>query len=263
MRAMKPSTRGNMKSCRIGFIVLMLVSGLRYIDAGAPPDVEHRGTADTRNQNVQRAIVLPREDSGTASAHNEKAVLKYLRPVLRSAGKAARVYYAARCYDKDGDPVAFPQMQVGPPSRGKTGSGAVREIFENDKDVTVTEDPSGMIRIMVGKVPSAILQTRIRSLTLKPTQRYNPEEAIIAIESTKDVEDAMRKLGFEKPLVIWGLQVVEPAKGLPHLPVSMKDVTMDQALDLVAKTFRGIVVYGACAGPNGARLYFVEFVWVV
>ena len=57
---------------------------------------------------------------------------------------------------------------------------AVREIFENDKHVMVSEDRFGMIRITIGKPASPLLQTRIHSLTLKPHEQYNAQLAISA-----------------------------------------------------------------------------------
>jgi hypothetical protein len=49
---------------------------------------------------------------------------------------------------------------------------------------------------------------------------------------------------------------------LPHLPASMKDLTMDRALDAVAKTFGGIVIYETCEERSGKRLVSLDFVQV-
>jgi len=201
------------------------------------------------------AVPLPPAQQGgpSASARNEGAVLKYLRPALKSSGKAPRVYYRASCQGKGGNPVPFPRTEVQPPSKGKTGVAAVREVFRDDKDVTVTEGRTGIIRIRIGKAPDAFLQTKISLLTLKPMEQYNPTLAVSAIESTGEVEAAMRRLGV-RPVQAIGTQLIaEPAKGLPHLPSSMKNVTVDQALDSIAKTFKDVVVYGACV-----RLFWVD-----
>ena len=88
-------------------------------------------------------------------------------------------------------------------------------------------------------------------------EQYNPTLAIGAIESTKEVEAAMRKLQV-RPVPAIGVQLLaEPAKGLPHFPPSMKNVTVEQALDSIAKTFKDVVVYGACT-----RLFWVGLVGV-
>jgi hypothetical protein len=42
----------------------------------------------------------------------------------------------------------------------------------------------------------------------------------------------------------------------------MKDLTMDRALDAVAKTFGGIVIYETCEERSGKRLVSLDFVQV-
>lgn len=55
---------------------------------------------------------------------------------------------------------------------------------------------------------------------------------------------------FHRTYRPFSIIVVHPADGLPHLPPVLTDVTMDQALDLVSGTFRGVVLYGFCASAN-------------
>jgi hypothetical protein len=198
------------------------------------------------------------------SQHNQEAALKYLRPVLLSRGGAGRIYYSAACKTEDGESLPFPRVEVRPPSKETTDVVAVREIFENDKHVMVSEDRSGMIRVTIGQLVSALLQARIHSLTLKPHERYNAMLAIFAILNSKDGGAAMHQLGFDQPNIVFGGGIVLPEKGarLPHLPASMKDLTMDQALDAVARTFGGIVIYETCAERSGKRLVSLDFVQV-
>ena len=198
------------------------------------------------------------------SQHNKEAVLRYLRAALMAHGEAGRVYYSTACEAQDGTPLPFPQVEVQSPSNGKTGLTAVRDIFRKDKRVNVSEDATGIIRVTIGEPASALLQTRIHSLTLKQHEQYNPELAIFAILNSTDVEVAIRQLGFDQPDTTFGGSINVPGKGmaLPHLPASMMDVTMDQALDLVAKTFRGIVIYETCADASGKRLVSLDFAHV-
>ncbi|HZW87311.1 MAG TPA: hypothetical protein VFF41_07635 [Gallionella sp.] len=188
---------------------------------------------------------------------NVDAILKYLWPALKSAKKAGRIYYYAACQPNDNDPVQFPRISAQPPSISNTGLAAVQEMFEKDKSVKVTEGQPGIISIRIGNVPDAILRTKISLLALQPRDQYNDFLALRAIENTKEVQAAMRKRGVRtvSPIVI-NMIMVEPAEGAPHLPSSMTNVTVDQALDLVAKTFRGIVLYGACMRPS---LYKIDF----
>ena len=184
--------------------------------------------------------------------------------MLLSREGAGRIYYSTACKTKDGESLPFPRVEVRQLSKETTGVVAVREIFENDKHVMVSEDRSGMIRVTIGQPVSALLQTRIHSLTLKPHERYNAPLAISAIENTTEVEVAERKLGFDHPNIVFGGGIALPEKGvrLPHLPASMKDLTMDRALDAVAKTFGGIVIYETCEERSGKRLVSLDFVQV-
>ena len=42
---------------------------------------------------------------------------------------------------------------------------------------------------------------------------------------------------------------------VPRLPRNLMDMTLDQALDLVAKTFGYLVVYEECVRPDGTRFF--------
>jgi hypothetical protein len=41
----------------------------------------------------------------------------------------------------------------------------------------------------------------------------------------------------------------------------MQNVTIDSALDAVARTFTGIVMYGACMQPDGKSLFRLNFIY--
>ena len=42
---------------------------------------------------------------------------------------------------------------------------------------------------------------------------------------------------------------------------AMQNVTLDEQLDAVARTFKGIVTYGVCVQPNGKSLFRLGFVY--
>jgi len=88
--------------------------------------------------------------------------------------------------------------------------------------------------------------------------------AISAIENTTEVEVAECKLGFDHPNIVFGGGIALPEQGvrLPHLPASMKDLTMDRVLDAVAKSFGGVVIYETCEERSGKRLVSLDFVQV-
>ena len=203
---------------------------------------------------------LPRayaEDAARIGERNRKSMLEHLRTALKSAGAASRLYYAG-CW-----PGGFPRLNLQPPTNDKKGLAAVRPLFKKNKDVTVAQDASGIVRISVGKVPTEILQTRIGSLRLKLEEQYTPELALIAISGAKEVESAMKGLGLEHPVVVASISVQEPMPGLVHLPRTISKVTLDQAYDIVAKTFDGLVIYSVCARPDRPRTFDADFACIV
>jgi hypothetical protein len=228
---------GKESKMRLLLAVLLLIGPISYLNAGDVPI------------------------SSEESERNQAAVMKYLGPALKDHGGVARINYVTACAAK-GKPLPFPIVEVQPASKEALGLAAVRDIFGKDKGVSVSETPSGIIRVTIGQPIASILQTKIRSLSLDREQQYNAVPTIIAILECKEVEGAMRQLGFERPLTVAHMGIALPEKDgppLPHLPARMTNLTVDQALDLIAKAFGGIVIYKECANANGKRLFSLEF----
>jgi hypothetical protein len=201
--------------------------------------------------------------SSAESERNQAVVLKYLGPALKDRGGVARIDYVTACVAKDGRPLPFPSVNVQPASKEMSGLAAVREIFSNDKKVLVSESAPGIIRVTIGKpIFLRLLQTKIHSLTLDQAEQYNAVPTLYTILGCKEVQAAMHQLGIEQPLTVMHSGIARPEKGeppLPHLPAHITNLTVDQALDLIAKTFGGIVIYEECADANGKRLFSLEF----
>jgi len=212
-----------------------------------------RGTQKVVAASPSTRLVSPSE-----SVRNERAVLRYLWPALDHGERVGRIYYRGSCR-LDANPTAsFAQLDVQPPSKGKTGVAAVRDIFRHEKNVSVEEAGPGIIRVRLGSVPEAVLRVRISNLVLAPEEQYNYWPAIFKIQNAPEVQSAMQKLKIRIPARPFSIGIAQPADGLPHLPGVITNVTMDQALDLVAKTFRGIVVYEFCTPPDQYEIYFAN-----
>jgi hypothetical protein len=211
-------------------------------------------------QNVEAASPSAQLASPAESVRSERDVLKYLWPALDYGEKVGRIYYRGSCQlQLDADPAAsFPQLNVQPPSNGKSGVAAVREIFRHEKDVSVKETDPGIIRIRIGSVPDAVLRVTISNLVLTPEEQYNYWLAIFKIENAPEVQSAMRELKIRLRVRTVSIGIVQPTDGLLHLSGVITNVTMDQALDLVAKTFRGIVLYDFCTPPDQFEIRFAN-----
>lgn len=193
------------------------------------------------------------------SHRNQAAVLKFLGPALKDRGGIGRIYCITACATKSGTPLPFPLVMIQPASEGASGLAAVRDIFRNDQKTSVAESPSGMIRVTIEQPKSSILQTKIPLLTFSQAAQYDEVRAVDAILGCKEVQAAKRQLGFEEPLTVESLGVAPFDKRAPHLPARMRNLTVDQALDEVAKIFGGIVIYKECANENGKRLFTIDF----
>ena len=195
--------------------------------------------------------------------HYERAVLKQVVPALRSTNKVGRIYYEASCPPSDLEfPLPFPRVDVLPPLTGATDVDVVRSIFRQTKESWFVEK-DGIIQIRLGKTPSAILRTRIHRLNLNPIAQFNPSGVIDAIANSPEVRSAMAELHVDVPQRIYSMILTPPAEGLPHLPPEISNVTMDQALDMVARTWSGVVLYGACTRIGMYEVSFADSTHVV
>jgi hypothetical protein len=180
---------------------------------------------------------------------NEDAVLRNVRPVLQSSGAVARIYYHASCQADDDYPIPFPKLALRAPKAHAKDVSDLRDFFRNSKQVRVTDAESGLVRIVVGNAPETLLHTKISSLVLKPVEQYDVQSAFRAIEDTVEFQQALRKLGMRGIPRPYNLPIQSPVEGLPHLPASFANITVDHALDTIAKTFGVIVVLGCCDSP--------------
>jgi hypothetical protein len=135
---------------------------------------------------------------------------------------------------------------------------AMRRLLEtNARDAIVSKGPHGTVQVRVGTIRTAILETRVSVLKLTPLEQYNPNLAILEIQRTSEVTSAMQRSGLRFPLETIAMITQKPAPGLPHLPSVIRDATVDEAMDLVAETFSGIVLYDECSLPRGGGGYLV------
>lgn len=186
----------------------------------------------------------------------ESGLVDAIRPELGGVGGSARVYYAGTC--SENGMLSLPFIGIDNPGQTSTGLQAIKNIFADDPNVVVDRDSSGMTRIRVGSVSDNLLRTSLSLVRFSERQQYFPWDAMSAIENTAEFRAAEMRLRLQSALHI--LDRAEPAdfsRTDPHLPPTLRDVTVDQAFDLVAETFKGIVFYAAC--PGAPALYFAKY----
>jgi hypothetical protein len=117
-----------------------------------------------------------------------------------------------------------------------------------------------MLRITIGTVSTAILQTRLDVLTLNSSSQYDPLAAIVAIQNAPKVYEAEKSLDVATPPGVTSiLQAAVPSRKAPHLPSMMQNITVDAALDSVARTFKGIVTYGICKQSDRRGWFYLDY----
>lgn len=216
--------------------------------------------ASSRIQEVEAASPTTQRVSPSESVENEKAFLNQLWPALDHGEKVGRIYYRGSCLQDANLGISFRQFDFRPAPVGESGVAAVKYMLRNDKNISVDEDDSGIVRIRIGRVPDAILHIRIPRLTLSPEEQYNAWPAIWAVQNASEVQSAMHDLHIRTPIRVTNMILVRPADGLPHLPNVMTGATVDQVLDIIAKTFHGMILYKTCAPPDQYQIDFADAV---
>jgi hypothetical protein len=223
------------------------------------------------NQLLEAQVATVKQPPPSANTQSDETyIMGRLQSALSSTQYGVRLYFHGACSAGSESALRFPSVDVLPPPDlsppdKEQGVSAVREIFRNDKNVVVSVDSSqNVVRITIGNVYKSVLDTRIPSIKLTNTARYNPDGpggAIDALEFAAPVQSAMRVLRMhQEPAFYIGLKQPSLPRS-PHLPPSMRGLTFDQALDAIAKTFPGVVVYGECESHNKSHRIDIQFDW--
>lgn len=185
-----------------------------------------------------------------ASKVDMDGLIDRLQPLLNASGKGAVVYYDGICTAALGGQVmAFPGVDLGELGPKEGNFSAIRSSFPK----AIVEERLGILSIKLGFVPSDLLATRIHTLRLGDSN-YDDYLAVMAIEQNPDVEAAGQRLGYGHTIGVINRLVQMRAKGLPHLPATLKNLTLDQAIGRVATTFRAIVFVGTCQDKRVLQL---------
>jgi hypothetical protein len=209
-----------------------------------------------------------KEASRNARAQAEYIIFTNIQSALMATGKSARIYvHDDACQEGELGYLLFPMMEIRTPTKGQKGVEAIRYMFSDDPNVEVTEDVSGIVRISVGKVSTELLGTKVHSLMFSQRAQYNPQlpgtdGSTDTIMDAQEVKAVMAKLKVSMIGGAFDILEAPPIETLPHLPSSMNDVTVEQALDTVAKTFGGIIRYEECREPSGEGRIGVRFCWI-
>jgi hypothetical protein len=183
---------------------------------------------------------------------NQSQLVKIEKPfadVLRKQGRVGRLYFSSTsCTNAltDADPVKFPSLIISAFPADRVSTDGLADALKRNSNISLTEDSKKIIRMKIGQPNKKILQVKITQLKLSPEAQYNADQAIGAILGDITVSSTIKRLGFRSSNAPYIGASVDPSPKRPHLPEVLHDVTVDEALDEIAKTFSGIVRYGVC-----------------
>jgi hypothetical protein len=133
----------------------------------------------------------------------------------------------------------------------------VSYLLAASKEVTISQGKAGQLRVFVGNVSTELLTTKINLVSFGSTERYNAIYAITAITHTKEIQAKLGELGLRQPATFGPSFILSPDRRLPHLPTSIRNVTMEEALDQVAETFDCVIIYAGWT-EDGKRRFDVD-----
>ena len=212
----------------------------------------------------QKKVNTMQQPVGQSRDQNaEELLIHTLQSALGPQGTAVRVYVHSACPVNKSKYMSFPDLDIQVPTKSETGLSAVRAIFRSDKNVEITQDRDGVIRIVIGDVFRSFLDTNLASVRLDKTAQYNPDGpggAIALVESESTIEKSMRESKvIQIPEFYIGLRM-PPLSGSRHLPPTINNVTVDGYLDLIVKTFPGVVIYSECM-IDDSHMVDIRFDW--
>jgi hypothetical protein len=218
---------------------------------------------------VVAALALPSLsflDDARASSSREGNLLKPMLLVLEKSGISASLVFSARCQAPT--PPEFPPLRVLTSTDGPPLS-ALRKMLADDKHIRLTQDvDGGMIRMLEIDVPDDILNVRISHISFNGVYSRgtygvdNPNEALHIILGSPEVESFITANHLDLVFNDSGIGGGgERPPDQPHLSGSFDNLTIQQALDRVLKTFPGIWVYQNCPQDEARerRVYFRFF----
>jgi hypothetical protein len=199
-------------------------------------------------------VAQPALDDGDKSLEN-------LRRALKATSGVARLYFSdADCSSPYLYGAAFPKLNSQPATTTDSPLAAARSVFAGEPRVTITGRAPGLVDIRLGDIGAgdALLKTGMPRLNLSSFEQWNDLDAITAITGYRTIRDAETRLGLKGTGGLFDHLVQTPDHDAPHMPPTLHGLTMDQALDRVATTFGGIVIFAMCRKEDW-RGYVVEF----
>lgn len=127
----------------------------------------------------------------------------------------------------------------------KNVAEALAMLSDVDRNIVWRRERDGLINVADGKVPHDILGIKLH--TIRFEDRAEPALAVADILSTPQVRSYFRQHGIELGLYTrMGGLTSTSTSSLPKLSVVLKNVTVEEALNYVARFYPALWVYSDC-----------------
>jgi hypothetical protein len=178
--------------------------------------------------------------------------------VLRRRHLSGSLEYSGSCTDQFHSPDFLKENAASNDS--ELSLQALREMFANDKDMQVTQEPDGIIRMVEKSVPQELLNVKIRHISFdeenKKLPMFFPINVLWAITHSPEVVTFMK----DSDIRLVPTMMNEASSPVPRVSGELNNVTLSQALDYMLKTFPGLWVYENCPAITSTNeLYSLPF----
>ena len=178
-----------------------------------------------------------------------RATVEPITEVLRRGKISGSLEYWGSCNDggpfPDFPPVTTPSSPSAPPLQ------TLREMFANDADMQVTQEPDGTIRMVERSVPLDLLNVKIGHISFDEEHKtrypmFVPKLVLWFITHVPEVETFKKDHGIRQ----LGGMINQSSSPVPRVSGELNNVKLSEALDYMLKTFPGLWVYENCPGSG-------------
>ncbi len=186
------------------------------------------------------------------------ATIPHIMDVLRRRHLSGSLEYSGSCTDQFHSPDFLKENAAS--NEAELSLQALREMFANDKDMQVTQEPDGIIRMVEKSVPQELLNVKIRHISFdeenKKLPMFFPINVLWAITHSPEVVTFMK----DSDIRLVPTMMNEASSPVPRVSGELNNVTLSQALDYMLKTFPGLWVYENCPAITSTNeLYSLPF----
>jgi hypothetical protein len=172
--------------------------------------------------------------------------------VLQYSGSSGSLAYRGECMPSGG---IIDSFKIAPPKGRSSAAQMLRDAFGSDPRLKVSEDTTGIVRVLGGKVQTDLLDIRIPEVAFHG--ETDPRDATFRLLMIPEVKAYMQDhhMSFINVIHIGPI----PMPKAVRLTATLEDPTLSQALDRIAQAFPGVWTYGECAKSQGERLIYFDF----